>query len=1544
MSHATAFELPTSFVAYSGDVRSAAHEVLAELRELSAHVFASRLQGYCWEIDPYRDGWGAQNVWQEHIVGPQKENCINTFVVVGERIGLTLPNIAYSKDMLKQLSGVAADLGLKLTLDRARHRDEVPLTGTVLELLSSLRSGRDTYVFVKGGASVLDAHLSLFDRNFGFGQHLSIARANDPDAYDYQRLMLSRLLDAFAGTRPNVRHFVSDQHLRSQVRQILASKYQISMRPRDEVFRALRDYAIEDSDVFFGRSRAVADLIAQFEVCERAGHVPILVLRGPSGGGKSSLAKAGVAATLKAISKLPGQRPFEAVSFDADDLNNIATTSAVFGFLAKRLIGVEPSSIVDESSFCNAIERSLKATQPAKSLVIVIDQFEGALALDDARFAAIWSPVISALRRLGLGRLAWTIITHPTTSKDSRWDRLRTTRTDLVQRSERHPQGVMIDSTARSDLAVSPREVVAGVFRAGRVRITEEAKEFVIDQFRLAFPDDDGSALPYLSAYCASVASLQGDDPDSALDRLGGDATLADWSDSAIGLSDLSHLRFDTVIDSLGERALERYTTIAGTSQGTDALLSQLFGALARVDVSSEEDLADGSKAEVTDRWVLPSAPVPTEIAARSLVDVLAEQRLIKMPAPSRMQLTHEVILSAWRPAKRWLDRQRPALKALAALATTFDVHRGDKSLRIRGDDLLAGAELLLASSLVHELSPPQVGLICDSLVENFGRRLPSLGLNELLQRALASQQPRILDGYMKALSDWAKASKADRRKIVDDLNRNWGVLKAPIVQYAAIRGHDDLVKRLCTLGAHADGSSEHGVSLLHVAAEHLAADTVKWLLSSNKGKVARLLSQSDWRGETPLHGAARWGRRDVVELLLSRGATSAPRHEFDNTPLHLAASNALRAGSSDTKKVIAVLRRSFERGAKPPAGWYPNDAKWTSLSYAARSGDLGALEAILDRVTRCPLPVHPESGSTPLHLAAKYSHVECVRALLKWMGDGHSGIDAQDVNKRTALHNTALAGSLDVAKLLIAAGANPVARDAWGNSPIRLACRRGHGELALGMLEDLKEAKVDELSGALAGASWSGDIELVRKLIALGGAKELGSCLNEPRVGVSPLQAAAARGHTAIVDLLVKEGARVDCKGAKDFTPLHAAAHYGWTDTAEFLLGLGASLEIEDDERRLPTHEAAFQGRTETLLMLLTHASDEVVRAVDRYEKTILHSLFEGGEHTTDDSLSKAWRVAVARGVRPLSEDEQGRTAFYLGLRHDRPALRDFGASHPDVLVVRAMDEGSRVRGLAPIHNAALHDAHGLVEFILKHRPAERDRAIRVNVLEGMQPIHCAAMNGSVNVLKVLIEAGASVEARDGDGQTPLMIAIRRKHATAVRFLLKQGGNVFAENSRGRTAIDEEARFIFLLNCFPTGLALPSCARGETLLHLASRYGFAQAISRLCLLGARPNIHDEAGRTPLHLAAAIGHLECVKSLLSAKGVDVNLADKSNGKTALHKAAYRGRTLIAKALLDAGADPRLKDNDGKSALDAAIDADAKEPAAELLRLLRARMT
>ena len=174
-----------------------------------------------------------------------------------------------------------------------------------------------------------------------------------------------------------------------------------------------------------------------------------------------------------------------------------------------------------------------------------------------------------------------------------------------------------------------------------------------------------------------------------------------------------------------------------------------------------------------------------------------------------------------------------------------------------------------------------------------------------------------------------------------------------------------------------------------------------------------------------------------------------------------------------------------------------------------------------------------------------------------------------------------------------------------------------------------------------------------------------------------------------------------------------------------------------------------------------------------------------------------------------------------------------------------------------------------------------------------------------STSVLKVLLDSGIDVHAREGDrqtGQTALDEAAIRGRCEHVRLLLEAGAD---PNAPGSFEFVERKPSVSSYPLFNAAYAVVERLEKEA----------ACKVENLLEAGADPNASNHAGETAIHVAAS----EEILELLLAAGSDANTWD-SAGHSALHRASELVRPDVVRRLLQLGVDPNQNCNHGKTPL------------------------
>ena len=407
---------------------------------------------------------------------------------------------------------------------------------------------------------------------------------------------------------------------------------------------------------------------------------------------------------------------------------------------------------------------------------------------------------------------------------------------------------------------------------------------------------------------------------------------------------------------------------------------------------------------------------------------------------------------------------------------------------------------------------------------------------------------------------------------------------------------------------------------------------------------------------------------------------------------------------------------------------------------------------------------------------------------------------------------------------------------------------------------------------------------------------------------GATALHWAAFQGDEETADLLIRKGARVNAANDLGVTPLWVACNTGNTAVITRLLKAGADPNIAPSTGGMPLMIAAREGNTEAVKLLLAHGADVNAKEGWRGQTPLMWAAAQQHpevvrvllEHRADvHARSRVWRDFVMTCCPTYNSDPEGETWIEQGgftpllfaaragdvdsaklLLGAGANVNDAAPSGPSVLVVAAhsghralvtflLDHGADPEaagaGYTSLHAAVLRGDLELVKVLLAHganpnarltkgTPARRaygDFAFNKAWISET-PFLLALELGQLNIARALAAGGADTRATMQDGTTPLMVATRRGEARFVNVPQDVGQRPITGTPDERERLTVEGVKLVL----DLGKADVNAANdaGDTALHIAAAKRANTVIQFLVASGAKLDVKDNKGLTPLAL------------------------------------------------------------------------------------------
>jgi uncharacterized protein len=435
--------------------------------------------------------------------------------------------------------------------------------------------------------------------------------------------------------------------------------------------------------------------------------------------------------------------------------------------------------------------------------------------------------------------------------------------------------------------------------------------------------------------------------------------------------------------------------------------------------------------------------------------------------------------------------------------------------------------------------------------------------------------------------------------------------------------------------------------------------------------------------------------------------------------------------------------------------------AATADVADAARRGDRAAVQAALTR--KADVNLAQPDGTTALHWAVEHDDLEMADLLLR----AGAQVTVRTREGVTPLQLASINGSARMIDRLVKAGADPKAPfSATGDTALMMAARTGKTDALRVLLESGSEANAKETWGGTTALMWAvaeGHADAARALIAAGADVNARSAY---------VAAANGRGFEGRTPNTNRAETRSEEFASGWLTPLMFAARDGRVELAKILLEAGADVDAGAGDGKTALAMAIFNGNFDVASLLVSRKAD--VNKADAQRFTPLFWAVDRRNMETAPNFP--WMVTA--DPMPLIR-----------------ALLDAGAN-PNAVVNNTprarMREGSpRIVFATALMRAAFAADLELVKLLLERgadpKVISKDGETMVSAASGLAFIH-GYHRGKLpaerlQVVKLFVELGNDVNQADDYGITPLMAAGNFGDVPIIQYLIDVGADLSAHD-----------------------------------------------------------------------------------------------------------------------------------------------------------------
>lgn len=529
------------------------------------------------------------------------------------------------------------------------------------------------------------------------------------------------------------------------------------------------------------------------------------------------------------------------------------------------------------------------------------------------------------------------------------------------------------------------------------------------------------------------------------------------------------------------------------------------------------------------------------------------------------------------------------------------------------------------------------------------------------------------------------------------------------------------------------------------------------------------------FRGSEAFAIACKKRQDKVARLLLSSSDISKDPDETGKTWLHIAAEKNSPTGMTDLLK-----RKDMPLNAQCADGM-------TAIAYSISTRSVAATNRLLKNKPNADVTIANNQGWTPLHFACRETQATpLIESLLSFSAN----VNAAAADGRTPLHIACEKGSLKVVQVLLQAGANAVAETKDGVTPLHVACSYRLEQIVKLLCTYVPKKHKSLVQGRtpLHVACEVGHTEISKHLLQLGAA----ASLRDPMTGKTPIATACRVGCPIIIDELVKRKADPNEMDEGGFSLLHKSCHPSHPMTATKLMKLGADFNLRAPDGYLPIHIACKNSLPMVVRAMIKHGVDVNATGPDGVTPLIIAS-----RRTEYGSSKELLEVLIKAGAKVDATRTDGKGPLHLAcegrlMPPNISILLKAGADPLAMMQDKPCEYNTPLQLLCQRMNDERPDMPDIFQEMLEHC----QRPLKEVFSTGWSPLHVASSVCNAYAVNLLLKLGLDPRALTDVGESPLHRAVqsqnRRKQLEVIKLLLKAGADVNHKADTGRTVLWE--------------------------------------------------------------------------------------------------------------------------------------------------------